>query len=185
MDGDLSDARQLEVYEIGAWLLTRLAFPGETQFQERLSRVHASLCAYALRTKYETDGEWLVAPQPIKPIYALRPQWDIDRDLRTFERRLRDRMIAARMAIGFLKEAVTGEVPNLAGLARLSINQMHDWCSTTAVTTTPRMSRAGSGGRACRSSIWPPLFNFCCILLNPKRGGWDLKRCCSSARLSS
>jgi hypothetical protein len=124
MDGDLSDARQLEVYEIGAWLLTQLAFPGKHESEERLSRVYASLCAYALRTKYETDGEWLVSSQPIKPIYALRPQWDIDRDLRTLERRLRDRMIAARMAIGFLKEAVTGEVPNLPGLARLSINQM-------------------------------------------------------------
>ena len=124
MDGDLRDARQLEVYEIGAWLLTRLAFPGKNESEERLSRVHASLCAYAQRAKYETDGGWLVAPQLIKPIYALRPQWNIDHDLRTLERRLRDRMIAARMAIGFLKEAVTGEVPNLPGLERMSINQM-------------------------------------------------------------
>ena len=37
---------------------------------------------------------------------------------------MRDRMIAARMAIGFLKEVVTGEVPNLPGLERMSINQM-------------------------------------------------------------
>jgi hypothetical protein len=124
MDGDLTDARQLEVYEIGAWLLTRLAFPGKNESEERFSRVHASLCAHALRTKYETDGEWLVSPQPIKPLYALRPQEDIDRNLRTLERRLRDRMIAARMAIGVLKEAVTGEVPNLPGLERMSINQM-------------------------------------------------------------
>jgi hypothetical protein len=124
MDGDLSDARRLEVYEIGAWLLTRLAFPGKRESQEQLSRVHASLCAYALRTKYETDGEWLVSPQPIRPIYALRPQFDIDRDLKTLQRRLRDRMIAARMAIGFLKEAVTGEIPQIPGLERMSINQM-------------------------------------------------------------
>jgi hypothetical protein len=124
MDSNPSDTRQLEVYEIGAWLLTRLAFPGENESEERFSQVHASLCAYALRSKYETDGEWPVAPQSIKPIYALRPQGSIDRDLRTLERRLRDRMIAARMAIGFLKEAVTGEVPNLPGLERMSINQM-------------------------------------------------------------
>jgi hypothetical protein len=119
------DFQQLEVYEIGAMLLTWLAFPDKSGSEEIRSRVHASLCAYALRAKYETDPEWLVSPQSIKPIYALRPQWDIDRDLKTLQRRLRDRMIAARMAIGFLKEAVTGEVPKLpAGINRMSLNQM-------------------------------------------------------------
>jgi hypothetical protein len=119
------DCQRLEVYEVGATLVTWLAFPGESESEERRSRVHASLCAYALRAKYETDPEWLVSLQSIKPIYALRPQWDIDRDLRTLERRFRDRMIAARMAIGFLKEAVTGELPKLpVGIKRVSINQM-------------------------------------------------------------
>ena len=61
-------------------------------------------------------------PQPMKPIYAFRLQQDISRDLRTLERRIRDRMIAGRMGIGFLKEAVTGQVP--AGLKRLSINEL-------------------------------------------------------------
>jgi hypothetical protein len=122
--GDV-DFRRLEVYEVGAWLLTWLAFPGERESEEVRSRVHASLCAYALRAKYETDADWLVSPQSIKPIYALRPQFDIDRDLKTLQRRLRDRMIAARMAIGFLKEAITGEVPKLpAGIKRMSVNQM-------------------------------------------------------------
>jgi hypothetical protein len=35
---------------------------------------------------------------------------------------MRDRMIAGRMGIGFLKEAVTGRVPE--GLKRLSINEL-------------------------------------------------------------
>ena len=125
MDPRGIDFRQLDVYEIGAMLVTWLAFPGEKESEERRSRVHASLCAYALRAKYQTDPESLVSPQPIKPLHALRPQWDIERDLRTLERRFRDRMIAARMAIGFLKEAVTGEVPKLpAGINRISVNQM-------------------------------------------------------------
>ena len=58
----------------------------------------------------------------MKPIYAFRLQQDISRDLRTLERRSRDRMIAGRMGIGFLKEAVTGQIP--AGLKRLSINEL-------------------------------------------------------------
>jgi hypothetical protein len=59
-------------------------------------------------------------PQQMKPIYALRSQHENDRFLRTLERRVRDRMVAGRMAIGFLQEAMTGEVP--ACLKRLSIN---------------------------------------------------------------
>jgi hypothetical protein len=113
------DFRQLEVYEVGALVLTWLAFPGERETEELRSRVHASLCAYALRAKYESEPEWLGSPQPIKPVYALRSQLDINRDLRTLERRFRDRMIAARMAIGFLKEAV---LP--AAINRVSVNQM-------------------------------------------------------------
>lgn len=135
--GDIN-CQQLEVYEIGATLLTWLAFPGEKESEERRSRVHASLCAYALRAKYETNSEWLVSPQSIKPIYALRPQFDIDRDLKTLQRRLRDRMIAARMAIGFLKEALTGEAPKLlAGIERMSVNQMAELVLDDAGYTEP------------------------------------------------
>ena len=114
------DFERLEVYEAGAFLLTLLAYPEESE--ETHSEVHASLCAHALRVKCATDPEWAIPSHPIKPIYALRRQDQNDRALRTLERRVRDRMIAGRMAIGFLKEAVTGEVP--PPLKRLSINEL-------------------------------------------------------------
>jgi hypothetical protein len=61
----------------------------------------------------------------MKPIYALRTSAEVRRDLRTLRRRLRDRMAAGRMAIGILKEKLTGgsiELP--VGLSRVSVNQM-------------------------------------------------------------
>ena len=84
--------------------------------------LHASLCSYALRIRSASEPDQTTVPQPIKPIYAFRLKQDISRDLRTLERRMRDRMIAGRMGIGFLKEAVTGRVPE--GLKRLSINEL-------------------------------------------------------------
>jgi hypothetical protein len=114
------DFDRLEVYEAGALLVTLLAFP--EQSEETHSEVHASLCAHALRVKCTMDPDWAIPSQPMKPIYALRRQDDNDHFLRTLERRMRDRMIAGRMAIGFLKEALTGEVP--PGLKRLSINEL-------------------------------------------------------------
>jgi hypothetical protein len=121
----LIDFGRLEVYEAGAILITLLAYPDESEPEERRGNVHASLCAYALRARCEIGPDWATSPQAIKPIYALRIQRDIDRDLRTLQRRLRDRMAAARMAIGFLKDALNGQVPRLpAGVKRLSINQM-------------------------------------------------------------
>ena len=114
------DFNRVEVYEAGALLITLLAYPRERE--EVWAQVHASLCSYALRIKSASEPNWATAPQPIKPIYAFRLQQDISRDLRTLDRRIRDRMIAGRMGIGFLKEAVTGQVP--AGLKRLSINEL-------------------------------------------------------------
>jgi hypothetical protein len=111
---------RLEVYEAGALLVTLLAYPEEGE--EMRSEVHASLCAHALRVKCAIEPDWAITSQPMKPIYALRRQNENDRFLRTLERRVRDRMIAGRMAIGFLKEALTGEVP--PGIKRVSINEL-------------------------------------------------------------
>src|SRR5262245_53301226 len=115
----LIDFSRLAVYEAGALLVTLLAYPGESE--DTRGKVHASLCNHALRVISETDPDWATAEQSVKPIYALRSEQDVARDLRTLERRLRHRMIAGRMAIAFLKEAVTGEVPS--ELKRLSINE--------------------------------------------------------------
>jgi len=114
------DFNRVEVYEAGALLITLLAYPREGE--EVWAQVHASLCSYALRIKSASEPNWATVPQPMKPIYAFRLQQDISRDLRTLDRRIRDRMIAGRMGIGFLKEAVTGQVP--AGLKRLSVNEL-------------------------------------------------------------
>jgi hypothetical protein len=123
----------LETYEAGAFLLTLLAYPDGSE--EVRGEVHASLCAYALRAKCVMDPDWAFWPQPIKPIYALRRQRDNDFHLRTFARRLRDRMVAGRMAIGFLKEAVTGQLPG--GIKRLSINEMAQLVLDDAGYTEP------------------------------------------------
>ena len=114
------DFDRLEVYEAGAFLVTLLAYPDEGE--EKRSEVHASLCAHALRVKGAIEPDWAIPSQPMKPIYALRRQDENDRFFRTLERRVRDRVVAGRMAIGFLKEAETGEVP--PGLKRLSINEL-------------------------------------------------------------
>jgi hypothetical protein len=116
----LIDFNRVEIYEAGALLVTLLAYPEESE--EVRSQVHASLCAHALRVRCAVEPDWAIPPQPMKPIYALRRQDDNDRSLRTLERRVRDRMVAGRMAMGFLKEAVTGQIP--AGIKRLSINEM-------------------------------------------------------------
>jgi hypothetical protein len=73
----------------------------------------------------EIEPDWALSPQPMKPLYALRTPREVGKDLRTLQRRLRDRMAAGRMAIGFLKEAVGGGVTELAaGPSRVSINQL-------------------------------------------------------------
>jgi hypothetical protein len=132
----LIDFNRMAVYEAGALLVTLLAFPDASD--ETQSNVHASLCTYALRIRSEIEPDWTLLPQPIKPFYALRSERDRNRDLRTLERRWRDRMIAGRMAIAFLREALLGQLLGLPPtVKRLSINQLSELVLDDAQCTDP------------------------------------------------
>jgi hypothetical protein len=122
------DFNRLEVYEAGALLVTLLAYPGDNKHDdERRSQVHASLCACTLRALCDTDPDWSTSPQLAKPIYLRQSESDCNRGLRQLKRRLRDRMVAARMAYPFLKEAESGKAPELpTGIKRFSINAMSE-----------------------------------------------------------
>ena len=127
------DFNRLQVYEAGALLLTLLAYPDASD--ETQGNIHLSLCTHALRVRSEIDPDWALLAQPIKPIYALRSQRECNRDLRTLERRMRDRMVAGRMGIAFLREALPGQVLGLpAGVKRLSINQLAELVLDTRFT---------------------------------------------------
>ena len=127
------DFNRLQIYEAGALLLTLLAYPDASD--ETQGNIHLSLCSHALRVRSEIEPDWALLAQPIKPIYALRSQRDCNRDLRTIERRMRDRMVAGRMGIAFLREALPGQVLGLpAGVKRLSINQLAELVLDTRFT---------------------------------------------------
>ena len=118
------DFKKLQTYEAGAVLVTVLAYPSGNEEGKRPA-LHQALCALVLRARYETDPNWGNSPQLIKPIYALCPESQISKSLKTLKRRLRDRMIAGRMAAAFLQEIFMGKVPKLPdGVRRLSVNQM-------------------------------------------------------------
>lgn len=135
----LIDLNRMQIYEAGAILITLLAYPGDRQFdEERRGQLHASLCACMLRAISETDLPWATSPQLVKPIYALQSELESNRSLRTLPRLLRDRMVAARMAYPFLKEAESGQAPELpAGLKRFSLNQMAELVLSDARQTDP------------------------------------------------
>jgi hypothetical protein len=138
----LVDFNRVEVYEAGAMLLSVLACPGDRE-EEMRAGVHASLCHHGLRVICENNPDWALSPQRMKPIYALRTSPEVRRDLRTLQRRLRDRMAAGRMAIGLLKEKLTGHSIELpAGLSRVSVNQMARLVLDDAGQTDPENVKA-------------------------------------------
>ena len=152
----LIDFNLLEVYEAGALLVTLLAFPDASV--ETQGNVYASLCNYALKVRSAIEPDWTL-PQPIKPFYAFRSERDCNRDLRTLVRRWRDRMVAGRMGIAFLKEALPGQVLELpATVKRLSINQLAELVLEILSSPTLTTSKPAFGGRASQSSIWRPPF---------------------------
>lgn len=133
------DLDRHETYECGAMLVSLLAYPEDNEQETKRSDLHASLCAIALRAQFdESSPEWC-QPQLIKPVYAFRDATKTDRDLKTLERRLRDRMVAARMAIPLLQEIKLGRPPKLPDdLKRLSINALSEFVLKDAAQTEPK-----------------------------------------------
>src|ERR1700737_3029614 len=96
-------------------------------------------CNYALKVRSAIEPDWTIVPQPIKPFYAFRSERDCNRDLRTLVRRWRDRMVAGRMGIAFLKEALPGQVLVLPPtVKRLSINQLAELVPDDTRFTDPQ-----------------------------------------------
>jgi hypothetical protein len=103
-------------------LLAALAYPSGSNASSR-RELRTSLCAAHLSTLHsgETDTAVII---PLKPAYVFRREQTIKKEMKTLERRLRDRSIAARMFRGFWQEAA-GAVINLpGGMTRLSLNQL-------------------------------------------------------------
>jgi hypothetical protein len=132
-----------ETYECGAALLALLAYPVDTGNVR--DGLRASLCANYLRNQYSLADD--AVPPLAKSVYAFRSERDVKKDLKTLDRRLRDRMVAARMAIGFLQEAA-GTPPRLPpDVSRLSLNQLSEMVKDDAKQSDPEN---------VESRIWRP-----------------------------
>lgn len=114
----------LPVYEAGAVLFAYLAFP-EPDADIRRGEAQIALCNLALQAMAHEDPASQWAPQMMKPGYLLMKDQEVTRIMGEFDRRLRDRRTAARMAIPILQAAETGYPAKLPkGVTQLSIAQM-------------------------------------------------------------
>jgi hypothetical protein len=119
------DYSRMEPYEAGAAVVSLLAWPDASATDETLGAVHSSLCAWYLRDRAVHEPAWMTSRLSAKRLYVLREREVMLHDLRQLPRRLRDRMVAARMAIGFMQEVELGRIPKLPpGVKRLTLNEM-------------------------------------------------------------
>lgn len=140
----------LEIYECGAMLVSLLAYPEEHESDKIRGNLHATLCALALRARFDESSPDWNKPQLMKPAYAFRDESQTNKDLKTLKRRLHHRMVAARMVIPFLQEVDLGHTPELPkDLKRLSINTLSEFVLEDAKQTTP----ANVGTRIWRPSL--------------------------------
>jgi hypothetical protein len=108
----LLDTTQQEPFEIGAKLVAILAFPGHQDVVAR-EQAFEALCADTVRATSKSDREhraWWSA----SPTHAAIGEAESRRRLRTLRRRLRDRMKAAQMALGFFDEALRRMLASIA-----------------------------------------------------------------------
>ena len=124
------DFQHLAPYEPGSILLSLLVYPEPNTSEETLGGLQRVLCHLALKARATEDPTWAITTQDIKPIYAFIDAKEINAALRQFKRRLRDRMLAARMGIAYLKEVDairTGQSLVLPrSIERLTLNQLSE-----------------------------------------------------------
>lgn len=95
-----------EVFEGGALLLSLLAHPPNDKNEAARENLFRSLCHLVLRGQYLSDKAKCAERPLVKPVYAFRDEKQLKADLRTFERRLRDRVVAGRAGIPYFERAV-------------------------------------------------------------------------------
>jgi hypothetical protein len=118
------DPELLYPFEIGALLLAILAWPGEAEIeaQQRGAVALAAQTLMATCDAYPREADdWRAA----FPEYAAITSNEARARLRTLRRRLDDRMVAARMGLGFMPESLSKRPLILpAGMTRLSLSQL-------------------------------------------------------------
>ena len=120
----LFDFAVMEDFEVGAGLLALLAFPGVADFEKRWKAAEA-LCAWQIRETIAGSPMTADVWRQTFPNYAHLSKGEERRRLRTLRRRLKDRMWAARMSLGFFQEALTNEPVSLpAELRNLSLDAL-------------------------------------------------------------
>jgi hypothetical protein len=113
-----------EPFEIGARLMAILAFPSAAE-EDAMFKAADALCANNVRVSCEAIPGRAAGLREIFADYAAIDDKESRRRLRTFRRRLHDRMIASRMSLGFLEQGFTKIEPRLpASMARLSLNEL-------------------------------------------------------------
>ena len=111
-------------YDVSALIISTWACPEDKEKALR-ERLYLSLCSLFIRDSARRGAEWAQRPQLIIPNQACRAEDDIRSDVKTLERRFKDRMTAGRMVVAFLQEVEMGTVPPLPPrVDRISINEM-------------------------------------------------------------
>jgi hypothetical protein len=115
------DFARMESFEIGAWLLAILAFPASDDVEKRREAAEAWISSTIRTAEACVIEQWHEA-FPFSGVISVKEE---RRRLRTVPRRLRDRMLAARMSFGFLAEHMTDQKVALPeSMQRLSLNEL-------------------------------------------------------------
>ena len=126
------DAKNQSFFECGASLLALLAFPSSNDADR--AEIAASLCSTHLRAKFKEAGN---SEELVKAKYAFRDEGTVRKHLKNLDRLVRDRMVAAHVAIAFLQKAV-GHSPNLpSDVKRISLNQLSGFAMGLANQSNP------------------------------------------------
>lgn len=122
------DLRNSEPWEAGSTLLSYLAYPHIDKDCEDRALYERALQHKILRHLATTRPGWASQKVLICPAVALMTDSEVRRATRQSDRRMRDRIVAGKMAVGLIAQSVTGKPTKLPKpMKRLSLNQLAEF----------------------------------------------------------
>lgn len=119
-----------KLYECGAIVLTALTYPDELA-NKKSRQFFCAMCSRALWLAFADNTEdW--SPITVKPQYVFQVMAEVDKAVALAEKRLQQRLVAARMALPYFLRAIDGHLELPPEIERLSLNQMAEFVQAEA-----------------------------------------------------
>ena len=142
------DLRTIPVYEAGAKLFAVLAYPDD---ETRYEQYFVALCRARLLQKTDSDPDWALRQQSIRPAFFAQGEVFFRRTLHAGGKLFRHRMVSTRQVMPHLKAIELNKEPLL-----LTVGELSPTVNNMAILMARDFKLADGSAATMKADVWKP-----------------------------